>query len=70
VQLTIAIGIEYRYDPTGLRAFLLAPLYPIAFWVIGGAAALQSEVPAFFTGPRDERVVWDIPREPLKPENT
>jgi poly-beta-1,6-N-acetyl-D-glucosamine synthase len=66
VQLTIAIGIEYRYDPSGLRAFLLAPIYPLAFWLVGGAAALHSEVRAFFAGPREERVVWDIPREPLE----
>jgi biofilm PGA synthesis N-glycosyltransferase PgaC len=66
VQLAVAVGIEYRYDPRGLRAFLLAPIYPIAFWIVGGAAALFCEVGAFFTGPKEQRVVWDIPREPLE----
>jgi biofilm PGA synthesis N-glycosyltransferase PgaC len=65
VQLTAAMILEYRYDPSGLRAFLLAPIYPLAFWIVGGAAALHSEVRALFTGPEEERVVWDIPREPL-----
>jgi biofilm PGA synthesis N-glycosyltransferase PgaC len=65
VQLAVAIGIEYRYDPRGLRAFVLAPIYPIAFWVVGGAAALHSELGAFFSGPKEQRVVWDIPRESL-----
>jgi biofilm PGA synthesis N-glycosyltransferase PgaC len=69
VQLAIAIGIDYRYDPRGLRAFVLAPIYPVAFWIVGGAAALFCEVGAFVTGPKEERVVWDIPREPVGATN-
>ena len=66
VQLGIALGIEYAYDPRGLRAFLLGPLYPIAFWLVGGAAALHSQIVALVKGPRAQRVVWDIPREGLE----
>jgi biofilm PGA synthesis N-glycosyltransferase PgaC len=65
IQVGFAIVLEYRYDPRGLRAFALAPIYPVAFWVVGGAAALFCEVTAFVHGPADARVVWDIPREPI-----
>jgi biofilm PGA synthesis N-glycosyltransferase PgaC len=66
VQLGIALLLDYRYDPRGLRAFLLGPIYPIAFWLFSALAALHSEIGAFIHGPRDERVVWDIPREAVE----
>ena len=65
VQLSIALAIEHGYDPTTLRAFLIGALYPIAFWMISGAAALRSQTVALVRGPQRERVVWDIPREQL-----
>jgi poly-beta-1,6-N-acetyl-D-glucosamine synthase len=65
-QLGIALLLDYRYDPRGLRAFLLGPIYPIAFWLFSAGAALHSEVGAFIRGPQGERVVWDIPREGIK----
>jgi hypothetical protein len=39
---------------------LLAPIYPLAYWAL---AALRSEVSALFAGPREKRVVWNVPRE-------
>ena len=64
LQLAFAVGIEARYDRPALLAFLLGPLYPLGFWAISALAALREEVPAVLRGPREERVVWDIPREP------
>jgi biofilm PGA synthesis N-glycosyltransferase PgaC len=62
VQLAFAVGIERRYDRRAVFAFLLGPLYPLGFWAISVAAALRAEVHAWISGPREERVVWDIPR--------
>jgi len=66
LQLGVALTLEHDYDPTTLRAFLIGALYPLAFWMISGAAALHSQIAGLFRGPRKQRVVWDIPREPLE----
>ena len=63
VQLSVALALEHTYDPTTLRAVLVAVLYPVGYWLVGGCAALRSQTVALLRGPRDERVVWDIPRE-------
>ncbi len=65
IQLTVALALEHTYDPTSLRALLLGPVYPLCYWVIGACAALRSQTVALVKGPREQRVVWDIPREPL-----
>jgi poly-beta-1,6-N-acetyl-D-glucosamine synthase len=65
LQLAFAIGVERRYDPTALRAFLLGPLYPLGYWAISAAAAIRSEVPALIRGPAEEHAGWDLPRERL-----
>jgi biofilm PGA synthesis N-glycosyltransferase PgaC len=63
VQLVVALTLEHSYDPTSLRALLLGPLYPLAYWTISAAAAVHSQTVALLRGPREERVVWDVPRE-------
>jgi poly-beta-1,6-N-acetyl-D-glucosamine synthase len=65
LQLAFAVGIEARYDRPAVLVFLLGPLYPLGYWAITAAAALRDELPAALQGPREERVVWDIPREPV-----
>ena len=65
LQLAFAVGIEARYDRPALLVFLLGPLYPLGYWVISAAAAMRDQLPAFVRGPREKRVVWDIPREPV-----
>lgn len=65
LQLAFAVGIEARYDRPALVAFLLGPLYPLGFWAITALAAVREELPALWRGPREQRVVWDIPREPV-----
>jgi poly-beta-1,6-N-acetyl-D-glucosamine synthase len=65
IQLGVALTLERRYDPTSLRALLLGVLYPLLYWTMAAAAALRSQIVALFRGPREPRVVWDIPRERL-----
>ena len=66
IQLSVALALEYDYDPTSVRASLIAVLYPIGYWLVGGCAALRSQTVALLRGPRDKRVVWDIPRQSLE----
>lgn len=63
VQLAVAMVLNRRYDPTAWSTFLLGPLYPAAFWLLAATAAVRSEVAAIVRGPREARVVWDMPRE-------
>jgi biofilm PGA synthesis N-glycosyltransferase PgaC len=67
IQMSVALFLEHRYDPKAFRALLVGALYPIAFWTISGCAALRSETVALLRGPREQRVVWDIPREQAVP---
>jgi poly-beta-1,6-N-acetyl-D-glucosamine synthase len=63
MQLLVALWLEHSYDPTILRAFLVAAVYPVAYWLIAALAAIRSQIVALVRGPRRQRVVWDIPRE-------
>ena len=63
VQTTVALGLDTSYDPRGWRAYLIEPIYPIAYWLISGAAAARHETAGVSSGPKLERIVWDIPRE-------
>jgi poly-beta-1,6-N-acetyl-D-glucosamine synthase len=66
VQLVVAMYIDRAHDRLVLRAFVLGPIYPLAYWMISAAAALVEQVVALARGPRGERVVWDIPRERIR----
>lgn len=63
IQLSFALGIEHTYDPRAALAFFAGPLYPLGYWAISAAAALRAQTVGVFRGPREKRVVWDIPRE-------
>ncbi len=65
VQLSLAIGIKFPYDRLAMLAFLIGPLFPIAYWMLAAAATLRAQIPAVLRGPAEARVRWDIPREPL-----
>ena len=65
-QLMLALLLEHRYDPLSLRAFMLGPIYPLAYWAVNASAAVRCQVWALMRGPREERVVWDVPREALE----
>jgi poly-beta-1,6-N-acetyl-D-glucosamine synthase len=63
VQLVVALALGFPYDRFDARAFVLAPLYLLLFWILSACAALHSQLVATIRGPRESRVVWDIPRE-------
>ena len=66
IQLLVALRLQHGYDPTAIRAFLVGALYPVLFWMVSGAAALRTQTVGLIKGPRKERVVWDLPREPAR----
>ena len=66
--MIVALTLEHSYDRSIFRALLVGALYPMAFWLVSATAALHSEIAALLRGPRDQRVVWDIPRQQLAGE--
>ena len=65
VQMVVALNLEHGYDRTIIRPLLLGAVYPLGYWMISAVAALHSETVALVRGPREDRVVWNIPREQL-----
>jgi biofilm PGA synthesis N-glycosyltransferase PgaC len=65
IQLMVSMALRYHYDPWSMRSMLVGAIYPLIFWMVSAAAALHQQVTALVRGPREERVVWDIPRERL-----
>ena len=63
VQMVVALNLERGYDRTVIRPLLLGAAYPLGYWMLAAAAALHSETIALVRGPREGRVVWNIPRE-------
>ena len=63
VQMVVALNLEHGYDRTIVRPLLLGAAYPLGYWMLAAAAALHSETIALVRGPREDRVVWNIPRE-------
>ena len=65
LQLIVALALRYPYDHWDVRAMLLGVFYPLLFWIVSASAAVSQQLTALIRGPRERRVVWDIPREPL-----
>jgi biofilm PGA synthesis N-glycosyltransferase PgaC len=63
LQLAFALQIDFPYDRRAALAFLIGPLYPIAYWTISAAAALREEVPALLRGDPQQPVSWDVSRD-------
>lgn len=62
IQIAVATVVEFRLDPRLPYACLLLPLYPLAYWTINALAAITAQTKGLVHGPRDKRVVWDLPR--------
>ena len=65
LQLIVALALRHPYDRWDVRAMLLGVIYPLLFWIVSASAAVNQQLTALIRGPRERRVVWDIPREPL-----
>ena len=55
LQLLVAIWLDRDYDPTELRAFTVAPLYPLLYWLLAALAALRAQIIALVRGPQGQR---------------
>lgn len=66
VQMVVALILEHGYDRTIIRPLLLGAAYPLGYWTLAGAAALHSETIALVRGPRERRVLWNVPRERIE----
>ena len=69
IQLFVAVALRRPYDHWGVGAMMLGPLYTLLFWMVSAAAAVDQQIIALIRGPREQRVVWDIPRERLDSTN-
>ncbi|WP_328708088.1 glycosyltransferase family 2 protein [Streptomyces mesophilus] len=67
LQIAIAVAVERRLDPRLPYACLLLPLYPLAYWTINALAAITAQTRGLLHGPRERRVVWDLPRDSTQP---
>ena len=63
VQLFVAVALNYRYGRWDVRTLIVGSIYLLFFWTLSASAALHSQVIALIRGPRERRVVWDLPRE-------
>jgi len=50
LQLLAAIALEQEHDRTIVRTFLLAALYPVAYWMLAATAALRHQTLALLHG--------------------
>jgi poly-beta-1,6-N-acetyl-D-glucosamine synthase len=69
LQLAFALTSDFPYDRRAAIAFVIGPLYPIAYWLISAAAALRCETVGLLRGPSKRHVTWDIPRAPSDVES-
>ncbi|WP_233416414.1 hypothetical protein [Streptomyces sp. N35] len=67
LQIAIAVAGERRLDPRPPYACLLLPLYPLAYGTINALAATTAQTRGLLHGPRERRVVWDLPRDSTQP---
>ncbi len=63
LQIAFALQVDFPHDRRAALAFLLAPFYPVAYWLISALAAVREELLAVFRGPPGEPVSWDVPRD-------
>jgi biofilm PGA synthesis N-glycosyltransferase PgaC len=61
-QLLTGVLLDSRYDPTVRRALWIAPLYPLAYWLLMSAVTVRSTVPALLT-PQADVARWASIRE-------
>lgn len=65
VQLAVGIRLDRRYDRAASRAYWIAPLYPLGYWLLMSVVTVATTVPALFR--RQPSVArWASSREPSR----
>jgi biofilm PGA synthesis N-glycosyltransferase PgaC len=57
--------LRFHYDHFYAGSILVGAIYPMLYWLVSASAALDQQISSLIRGPRERRVVWDIPRERL-----
>jgi biofilm PGA synthesis N-glycosyltransferase PgaC len=63
VQLGVGVSLDRRYDRSATRSLLIAPLYPLLYWVLMAVVTVRSTIPALFARRTDAVARWYTPRE-------
>ncbi|MER5478603.1 glycosyltransferase [Streptomyces sp. NPDC002734] len=63
LQITVAAVIDRRSEPSLPTAYLLTPLYPVAYRLVNALAAFRHQTAGLVRGPRGKRVTWDLPHD-------
>lgn len=62
LQLGTGVALDARYDPGVRKAFLLAPIYPLAYWMLMAVVTLRSTLPCLVR-PQPDVARWSTARE-------
>lgn len=65
VQLAFGIGLDRRYDRKVSRAFWIAPLYPLGYWLVMSLVTVRTTLPALLR-PQPTVARWSTVREPAR----
>ena len=65
MQLATGIWLDHRYDRSVARALLVAPLYPLGYWLFSSLVTVRSTVPELLRRRRNEVAQWRTVREPV-----
>ncbi len=63
VQLAVGVWLDRRYDRSVGRAFLVAPLYPLIYWMLMAVITVRSTVPALVARRKTAVARWHTARE-------
>src|SRR6266508_4457431 len=59
VQLAVGVWLDRRYDRSVGRAFLVAPLYPLIYWMLMAVITVRSTVPALVARRKTAVARWE-----------
>ena len=65
LQLATGVWLDARYDRSVVVSLLVAPLYPLGYWLFSSLVTLRSTVPELVTKKRSAVSQWRTPREPV-----
>lgn len=65
LQLGTGVALDARYDPGVRRAFLLAPIYPLGYWMLMSLVTLRSTLPCLLRR-QPEVARWSTAREDVR----